>query len=55
VTDSRRMIVKRRQWTLRDYVAYVRARLIVLDDILAADFVRFFIYYVVFFLSMFVS
>ncbi|QCE10170.1 hypothetical protein DEO72_LG10g1396 [Vigna unguiculata] len=38
LTDSRRMIVKRRQWTLRDYVAYFRARLIVLEDILSADF-----------------
>jgi len=43
------MIVKRRQWTLRDYVAYFRAELIVLEDILSADFVRFIIYYVVFF------
>ena len=41
LTDSRRMIVKRRQWTLRDYGAYFRAGLIVLDDILSADFVRF--------------
>ncbi|XP_027905985.1 uncharacterized protein LOC114165600 [Vigna unguiculata] len=38
LTDSRRMIVKRRQWTLRDYAAYFRAGLIVLEDILSADF-----------------
>ncbi|QCD86778.1 Ulp1 protease family [Vigna unguiculata] len=33
-----RMIVKRRQWTLRDYGAYFRAELIVLEDILSAAF-----------------
>jgi len=42
------MKVKRRQWTLKDYHAYFRSGLIVLQDILASDFVRFFIYYIVF-------
>jgi len=49
LTDSRRMKVKRRQLTLKDYLAYFCSGLILLEDILTADFVRLFIYYVVFF------
>ncbi|QCD89194.1 hypothetical protein DEO72_LG4g133 [Vigna unguiculata] len=38
LTDSRRMKVKRRQLTLKDYLAYFCSGLILLEDILTADF-----------------
>ncbi|QCD82850.1 hypothetical protein DEO72_LG2g3191 [Vigna unguiculata] len=38
--DSRKMKVKRRQWTLKDYQAYFRTRLISVEDILDADFLK---------------
>jgi len=42
------MKVKRQQWILKDYYAYFHSELIVLEDNLATDFVRLFIYYIVF-------
>jgi len=44
------MKVKRREWTLKDYQPYFRSGLILLEDILDANFVRFLCYLYFFFM-----